>query len=430
MIQHFYKIARYFLAYYYHHFRAPYFRKCHKQILNNLNNRESLNIVFFAMNLSMWRYQHLYEKLSSISCFKTYIVLSPCISYTIEQQKKDIDALRQYFTKLNVDYIDYNFDHPVKVDIRKSLNADILFYPQPYKNLLCSEYDCRNYYDKLLCYYPYAFWTVLGDWSYNTFFHNIAWKLYYSTELHKQDAIKYSNNHGNNVSVVGYPTADDFLYGSVKDVWKPQPQKVKRIIWAPHFTISKERSVVVHSNFLWMSDFMLDIAHLYKDQLQIAFKPHPRLLTELYVHPDWGKEKADAYYAKWSNGDNTQLDEEDFKDLFMTSDAMIHDCGSFTVEYHYSLKPVMYILQDSTNYTDTLSDFGKEALKAHYIGKNKEDILHFVDSVVLNDKDKMFQIRKDFYQQYLLPPNGKSVAENTVNDLLSSLVKYGFRFKK
>jgi len=428
---HLYRLVRPYLSHHYHLIKAYYFKCRHQYLLRRLHRKQCINVVFFAMNLPMWRYQNLYDKLVSLHSFNVFIVLSPCVSLSEEQQKKDIEGLRAYFNQLGISYIDYDIEHSGKgIDIRNVLKADVLFYPQPYENVLCSEYDCRNFYDKLLGYYPYAFWTVLGNWSYNTFFHNVAWKLYYSTELHRQDAIKYSDNHGKNVSVVGYPTADDFLHSTFKDVWKRQAKKVKRLIWAPHFTISKERSMVVHSNFLWMSDFMLDIAHLYKDRLQIAFKPHPRLLTELYLHPDWGKEKADAYYDKWSNGYNTQLDEGDFKDLFMTSDAMIHDCGSFTVEYHYSLNPVMYILQDWTKYTDTLSDFGKEAMKAHYIGKNKEDILRFIDSVVLGEEDDMYSIRKDFYERYLLPPNGKSVAQNTVDDLLSSLIRYGFRFEE
>ena len=221
--------------------------------------------------------------------------------------------------------------------------------------------------------------------------------------------------------VVGYPNADIFLNEPPIDVWKPQKSKKKRLIWAPHFTISQERSFVCHSNFLWMADLMLDIAFRYSDCLQLAFKPHPRLLTELYLHPEWGKERADAYYSTWHTLENTQLDEDEFKDLFMTSDAMIHDCGSFAVEYHYSLKPVMYVLQDKQAYTDTLSQFGRKAIEAHYIGKCQDDIINFIKDIVLDGQDVMLSMRQKFYQEYLLPPNGKQVADNTIDDLLKSL---------
>lgn len=393
----------------------------HEVCVRRLQKENQVTVVFFAMCLSMWRYQSLYERMMQNRHFRVYIVLAPCISFTDEQQRKDIQVLRDYFKKHGVCYIDYDFASERCIDIRKDLRPDILFYPQPYKSLFRPEYDSANFYDKLLCYYPYAFWTVLGEWSYNMAFHNFAWKLYYSTELHRQDAIQLSFNRGRNVVVVGYPNADIFLNEPPIDVWKPQKSKKKRLIWAPHFTISQERSFVCHSNFLWMADLMLDIAFRYSDCLQLAFKPHPRLLTELYLHPEWGKERADAYYSTWHTLENTQLDEDEFKDLFMTSDAMIHDCGSFAVEYHYSLKPVMYVLQDKQAYTDTLSQFGRKAIEAHYIGKCQDDIVNFIKDIVLDGQDVMLSMRQKFYQEYLLPPNGKQVADNTIDDLLKSL---------
>ena len=49
--------------------------------------------------------------------------------------------------------------------------------------------------------------------------------------------------------------------------------------------------------------------------------------------------------SEWESLSNAQLETGKYVDLFMTSDAMIHDCGSFTIEYHYTLKPVMYLVK-------------------------------------------------------------------------------------
>jgi CDP-glycerol glycerophosphotransferase (TagB/SpsB family) len=92
-----------------------------------------------------------------------------------------------------------------------------------------------------------------------------------------------------------------------------------------------------------MAELMLELAQAYKDRIQIAFKPHPSLITQLYQHPDWGKERADDYYARWQQMENTQLETGGYVDLFMTSDAMIHDSGSFVVEYLYANRPVMFV---------------------------------------------------------------------------------------
>ena len=415
----------YFITYHYYqyHILFKWIQYNQKAVLSQIQKKDKISVVFFAMNLPMWRYQLLYEALLKYEKFKVHVVLSPCISFSKEQQIKDIETLRLFFKQKGISYIDYNFENNTPYDVRNILKPDILFYPQPSFNLLNKEHDSSSFIDRLLCYYPYAFWTALSDWSYDKPFHNIAWKLYYSTELHKKDALNIAHNKGNNVVVVGYPNADNFLFSKSVDVWKPQNKKKKRIIWAPHFTIIKERSLVAHSNFLWMADFMLDVAKKYSEEIQIAFKPHPRLLTELYIHPEWGKEKADAYYDTWKNLENGQLDEGEFKDLFLTSDGMIHDSGSFTVEYHYSLKPVMYVIKDKKVYADTLCDFGKLALNAHYFGKDETDIISFIENNILSGNDIMYPVRKQFYDQFLLPPNGKSVTENTIDDLLKSLEK-------
>ena len=175
------------------------------------------------------------------------------------------------------------------------------------------------------------------------------------------------------------------------------------------------------SNFLWMAQLMVDIAQTYSDRIQIAFKPHPSLMTQLYSHPDWGKERTDQYYELWQQMPNTQLETGQYADLFMTSDAMIHDSGSFAVEYHYSQNPVMFMSKDMDDTLSTQSDFGKQAYAMHYIGADEQDIRHFIDDVVLGGNDPMRPQRERFFKEYLLPPGGKSVAQNVIDDIVKSL---------
>jgi hypothetical protein len=104
----------------------------------------------------------------------------------------------------------------------------------------------------------------------------------------------------------------------------------------------------------------------------------------------------------------------------MTSDAMIHDSGSFSVEYHYSGNPVLYIADNFEQQVAEKGELGKLAMHQHYVGKCKEDIIRFIEEVVLNENDPMKEGRKEFYNQFLLPPNGKSVAENTMDVFLNA----------
>ena len=67
------------------------------------------------------------------------------------------------------------------------------------------------------------------------------------------------------------------------------------------------------------------------------------------------------------------------------------------------------------------NDFGKIAMNLHYVGKDERDIIDFIENVVLNGNDPMKQQRLQFRNDYLLPPNGKTVAENTMDVLLREL---------
>lgn len=392
----------------------------HMVLTRILRRKKTINVVFFASSVSMWRYQHMYELMSKFPRFKVNVIIHPASAYNESQKQIDVHALKDFFTSKDIPFILAEKEGGGYIDIRKEFSPDVLFYPQPYNNFYPYEISYNRFYDKLLCYIPYAFWDCKGKWSYDQPLHRLAWKLLYPTTLHKEDAVSYSFRKGGNMEIVGYPTADDFIQTSHKSIWKEQFGSKKRLIWAAHFTIFSG-GPLYQSNFLWMSDFMLDIVKQYSDKIQFVFKPHPRLYTELCKHPDWGEAKAKEYYKLWETMDNTQIETGEFVDLFMTSDAMIHDCGSFSVEYHYSENPVMYIAKNFDEQVEDKNDFGKIAMNLHYVGKEKQDIIDFIENVVLKGEDPLKPKRQQFKQDYLLPPNGKTVAENMMDVLIREL---------
>ena len=79
--------------YYSYHIKLNWILFKQKRILSQIKNKEEISVVFFAMNLAMWRYQSLYEAMNKNTLFKVYIVLSPCISFSKEQQFKDIEKI-------------------------------------------------------------------------------------------------------------------------------------------------------------------------------------------------------------------------------------------------------------------------------------------------------------------------------------------------
>ena len=118
---------------------------------------------------------------------------------------------------------------------------------------------------------------------------------------------------------------------------------------------------------------------------------------------------------------NTFVADGEYIDLFMTSDAMIHDCSSFSIEYHYSQKPVMFITQDLNAYKGMLNKFGKMAIDLHYVGKTEQDIKSFIKNQVLLNNDPLKTEREIFYHKYLLPPHNLTVADYTYQNIIKSL---------
>lgn len=395
-----------------------------QQRVDLVKQRGKVRVVILAMSVPIWKYQHLYEIMRSDSRFDVTIVISPSIDYDVEQRRRDVVELRHYFDKRLIPYIDFDvMGDSEPFDIKNKIDPDIIFYPQPYEHLLVPQHDCLNFYDRLLCYYPYAFMTGCGKFSYDFHFHNLAWRLYYPNEEIRHEAQVTAWNKGRNVRIVGHPNGDDFAFWDGSDPWKPMNdgRPRKRIIWAPHFSFDDKFGQLPRSNFLWMAHFMLDLAQRYQEFVQIAFKPHPRLLTELYAHPEWGRLRTDEYYQMWENMPNTQLEMGTYVDLFMSSDAMIHDSGSFVIEYLYTHKPVMFVSRDINHFLTGQIELSREAFAQLYIGKNEREILDFVDNVVLGGDDPMSSQRMAFYERHLMPPGGQSVAQNTLDDMVESL---------
>jgi hypothetical protein len=80
----------------------------------------------------------------------------------------------------------------------------------------------------------------------------------------------------------------------------------------------------------------------------------------------------------------------------------------------------MFVSKDMNAILSTQSDFGKKAYGLHYLGKDEADIRRFIDEVVLGDHDPMRPQREQFFRDYLLPPGGKSVAQNMLEDITQS----------
>ena len=392
--------------------------------VKNLRKKDMITIAFVTMNVAMWKYQALYDLLKKNPRYKLYIIISPSVKFSRETMIGDVQAMRSYFAKRSMEFIDWDVENNKEPeDIKQTINPDILFYTQPGMNVFTPKHSFQHFRDKLICYTPYGFYFHNTKSMYDRPFYNTAWKLYYYTDAQRRMAKKYSRTCARNVVVCGHPEYERFMNGPFEDVWKIKDRSVKRIIWAPHFTITHSLlgGFQQRSTFLELSGMMLDLAKRYQGKIQIAFKPHPRLLTELYNHPDWGKSKADEYYKEWAELPNGQLETGDFISLFHYSDALVHDSSSFVLDYLYFNKPEMFLTDNIQSYIDEADELGQIVYKSIYHGKTEKEIVHFIDDVVISGNDVTLLKRKQIVKENMLPPNGRNSAENMYIDLCSSI---------
>ena len=392
-------------------------------ILKRKQKKKCFNIVFFATFASTWKYDYLYNILVKDRRFNVTIIVCPVINYGYDYMIEEMDRCYILFKTKGYNVIkSYNKEEEKYLDVKKICRPDIVFYTNPYKGLIDDRYYITNFLDCLTCYAPYCFResAILDELEYNQLLHNLLWIHFYETNSHVKLSYEKSDIKGKNVILTGYSGIDRLIDKSYIpiDPWKKKERNIKRIIWAPHHTVG-ENQPMNYSNFPLYAEFMQCMAMKYEKNIQIAFKPHPLLKEKLYKLPNWGKEKTDLYYQSWNKMSNGMLCESDYIDLFLTSDAMIHDSGSFLIEYIYVNKPVQRIISNFEARND-FNSIGKKCFDIHYLAQQKADVEAFILNVI-NGVDPLKEKRTLLLKEELMPPSGILASENIYNYLCKQL---------
>lgn len=393
--------------------KAP---KEHAKALQIIRKKEKVKVAFFLIHESVWKYDVLFDLMLKHPKFEPQLFVCPAVNFGMENMLFEMNKSFDAFKKKGYNVIKtYNNETGEYLDVKKTFSPDIVFYTNPYKGLQDYRYYITQFSRTLTCYVPYAIMTTNYDAFYNLSFHNLVWRIFSETPIHQKIAVQKQINKGNNNVVTGYPGFDQLLINKTPDntVWKNKDLTLKKMIWAPHHAMHELNRV---SNFLEYFDVFLELAVIYKDKLQIAFKPHPLLRVKLENEPNWGKEKTDEYYNKWINLENGQFENSEYADLFLTSDALIHDCGSFMAEYLITGKPALFMVRNESVMNDW-SEFGEKAVTAHYQSRNRQQLIDFIENVVLNENDWMKENRHDFVQHNLIQKNNLTASQNIMNYL-------------
>ena len=373
-----------------------------------IRKRASIRFLFVLQDMSQWKTEMLFKAMLNHSRFEPILGIVPCMENPGAEQKV-MDYCREHDYK-------YVLLSPQKT-IADQLDVDIIAHQKPYSDSIHPLHQINANKRIPTVYIPYFLSTITEGWLVNPRVCLLAWRQFIDTESCRKEWAKVHRLHGLNYSVTGVPFMDELMLPKSEwpDVW-PNKDNRKRIIYAPHHTIADiHMEGIGYSTFLEYHEFMLKLRDKYKQQVYFVFKPHPRLFPNLLGL--WGKQKTEEYYRSWDLPGYSHVENNgDYLALFKYSDALIHDCGSFTIEYLFMDNPVMYLMRDD-HHADNLNEVATKAFDLHYKGKSYSDIEKFVNSVI-EGKDPLEKERSSFKENYLTAPNGKTACENIINVIL------------
>lgn len=395
-----------------------------KQI-KEINSKDVIKVCLLTSRPNMWCFNGLLKLLQKDNKFDPVVVIMPdpyegknvmaeYVNKTYENLKlKGIEAIKGY-----------DEENDQILDLRKEIDPDVIFYDNFWKPHIPDSFYITNFSDKLTFLCEYGFSCMQDELTCGFEVNKLVTAYFRPTNLHKEMAKGIMANKASNVVVSGSPKLECLLGNhQFKDIWPTRKKnKVKRIIWAPHHTLSTPPKVYQCNGFIYLFDEMLKIANKYKDELQIAFRPHPMLKEKLVKL--WGEDKQQEYYNKWNELENTMFYEGDFTDLFYYSDAMIMDSCSFLAEYTAFNKPLFYTITPSSRHN--FNQFGEEIMEICYKTENElySDLYSFIENVVINGNDDKEEAREEFVQKYFMRGNSiKTPSEIMYNQLQIELMK-------
>jgi len=224
---------------------AQWINKRYTRIVDDKRKKKQLTVAFFVFHESVWKYDDLYKLMSNDCRFNPVIVICPYVIYGRDKMQHDMNNAYEKKKKKGYQVIKALDEKSRRwLNLKKVIKPDIIFFTNPHK-LTMKKYYITNYLDCLTCYVPYNFGNShLFQEMHNQKFHNLLWRFFAETEIHKGYSVDYADNKGVNAVVTGYPGTDRLIDKNyiASDIWKSQAKKKIRIIWAPHHTIDENKN--------------------------------------------------------------------------------------------------------------------------------------------------------------------------------------------
>jgi hypothetical protein len=377
-----------------------------------------IRVLFIAQRPAYWpNYASVYEAMKADPGFEVSVIAIPrknygATDYSMDEYRRIVEFLEQHHIPF---FKGYDLERSMWINPLVFGLPDVAFLPQPYRGLMAYPYE--HPYLKHFC--------RLAIVSYGLPVINLPFAHYHSpafsdsqfifleSETHKALFIEQRAALSDRLFVVGHPKLDAYRGPPPTDMglWK-LPQARKRIIWAPHFTVTNNRTGHTFSNFFRYFDFFWKYAHSHPD-VEFVLRPHPDLFTHMINMGLKTQAEAESYWTRFNALPNGQVYEGgDILTMFRQSDALILDSIGFLAEYAPTGNPICFL--DSIR-RQRLNPIGERLTHSYYAAWNADEIRSFIETVVLDGNDWRRAERLEMVQKTLyMPPDGAGMAIKTV----------------
>ena len=114
------------------------------------------------------------------------------------------------------------------------------------------------------------------------------------------------------------------------------------------------------------------------------------------------------------------MDSGEYISMFMDSDCMITDCGSFIGEYFPSSHPCIYLFNPrKINQEDIYTPLAKDILNTYYVANCWNELEKEFEETVIREHDWKLERRKELYRKEFgdMGEAGKKICHHIVEQI-------------
>lgn len=357
--------------------------------IRSYDSNRKIRVLFLCSNVAKWKCQSVYTKMESSGVFEPIVVITALGEMGLRSDDELLNVFNEadaFFEKLGNRHVRACSLQPRRYGDLSILKPDVVFFPEPWE-VRWPQTTREVSRFALPCYVPYFVVAhVITEKQCDTIMHRYLFAYFtqnkYLADIYEK-AIPWLCRSYHTVPT-GHPALD--MLGASNSNGNTENVSEKIVIYAPHHSIA----VYDHRHPDWRIGTFLEtgkaILNYAKQHLDInwVFKPHPQLKRALREVGQWTEKEIDDYYLEWERIGSICTDGS-YQELFLKSNAMITDCGSFLLEYGATGKPLIHLVPNGAGMG--ISPHIKDLLDAYYRVETNEGLMMTLDMVLSKGED-------------------------------------------